>query len=331
MKLKGVNLGGYLVLERWITPSLFSESKVSDEYNLHASGPDDLSNKLKTHYEEYISEKDILYLKAQGVNAVRIPVGHFLFGDFHPFPSTIVYLDNIMQLAAKHSLLVIIDLHTAPGSQNGWDHSGKAGDIGWHKSKENIFKTLSVLSKLAERYHGYSNLFGIELLNEPHYDIPLNILKEFYREGYKAVREYSDCAVIISDAFRPLKWSNFMVKTPYENVILDMHLYQCFAQKDKEMTMPEHIAFTRKEWGKLIDAVQKNRHAICGEWSLGIDELSLKGLDSSDRQGYIKRYGEAQLEVFSNLLGHFFWNYKTQDKGGWNYAYCRDNGILPMF
>lgn len=331
MQLKGVNLGGYLVLEKWITPHLFSGTNAADEYTLHVSRIDDLPSKLKMHYEEYILEKDVLFLKAQGVNALRIPVGHFLFGDFPPFPSTVEHLDNIMQLADKHSVLVILDLHTAPGSQNGWDHSGRAGTIGWHKSKENIAQTLSVLHKLAKRYHGYSNLFGIELLNEPHYDVSLSLFKKFYQEGYKAVREYSNCAVIISDAFRPLKWSNFMVKYPYENVILDLHLYQCFAQRDKEMTMPEHIEFTRKEWGKLISTVQKHRHAICGEWSLGIDALSLKGLTLSDKEAYIKRYGETQLEVFSNLLGHFFWNYKTHDKGGWNYTYCRAKGILPVF
>ncbi len=331
MQLKGVNLGGYLVLEKWITPHLFCSTNAEDEYNLHALGTRDLSIKLKSHYEEYITEKDVLFLKTQGVNALRIPVGHFLFGDFHPFPRTVEYLDNIMQLADKHTMLVILDLHTAPGSQNGWDHSGNAGTVGWHKSKENIVQTLNVLHKLAKRYYRYSNLFGIELLNEPHYNISLSVLKRFYQEGYKAVRDYSKCAVIVSDAFRPLKWTNFMVKDPYENVILDLHLYQCFAQRDKERTMPEHIEFTRKEWGKLISAVQKNRCAICGEWSLGIDPLSLKGLTSSDKADYIKRYGQAQLEVFSNLLGHFFWNYKTPGNDGWDYTYCRAKGILPTF
>ena len=34
-KLKGVNLGGWLVLEKWITPSLFDGTNAVDEFHLH--------------------------------------------------------------------------------------------------------------------------------------------------------------------------------------------------------------------------------------------------------------------------------------------------------
>ncbi len=331
MKLNGVNLGGYLVLEKWITPHLFAMTHATDEFMLHSTYATGLAHKLTAHYEDYITKQDMIFLNSQGINALRIPVGHYLFGDYPPYPSTVNYLDNLMNLAKAHDLQVILDLHTAPGSQNGWDHSGRAGKIEWHKDKENILRTLSVLHQLASRYGKFSNLFGIELLNEPHYDIPLAILKRFYQEGYKAVRESSNCAVIISDAFRPLKWTDFMVRPPFTNVILDLHLYQCFSQQDKEMSMPEHIEFTKQNWGRLINRVQKHRAALCGEWSLGIDALSLKGLTTVEKTTYIKHYGQTQLEVFLPLLGQFFWNYKTAGNGGWNYAYCRSSGLLPAY
>lgn len=329
MKLKGVNLGGYLVLEKWITPNLFQDTAATDEFTLHSLRSPDLSEKLKKHYEGFITEDDLIFLKLHGVNALRVPVGHFLFGDAPPYPATYMYLDTLMALCNKHNLCVILDMHTAPGSQNGWDHSGQAGNIGWHKKQDNITNTLSVVSKVAHRYGRLPNLYGIELLNEPHFDIPMRVLKEFYTKGFEAVREYSNCAVVIHDAFRPLKWTDFMIKKSH--VVLDMHLYQCFSQKDKEMSMQEHIEYTKKEWGRLIEIVQKNRQAIVGEWSLGIDFLSLKGLTKPEVKARTKDYALTQLQTFSPLLGHFFWNYKTADIGGWNYVHCIQTGMLPSY
>ena len=31
--IKGVNLGGWLVLEKWMTPELYQDYKAEDEYN----------------------------------------------------------------------------------------------------------------------------------------------------------------------------------------------------------------------------------------------------------------------------------------------------------
>ncbi len=331
-KLKGVNLGGWLVLEKWITPDLFSGTTAVDEFNLHSKFKNEKEDEVKNHYKTFITENDFKYLSSIGINAVRIPAGHYIFGDVSPFPKSIEYLDLAFDLAAKYNIWVLLDLHTAPGSQNGWDHSGVAGSINWHKKKENITQTLAVLSRLSNRYHTKENLFGIELLNEPHDSIRLPIIKDFYTKGYAAVREYCkpNVAVVISDSFRPLKWNNFMVSKEFENVLLDLHLYQCFSKEDKALTMPEHVDKTQTEWGRLVKRVQQKRQAICGEWSLGIDPMSLRGLTKIESQKAIQAYGKSQMEVFSDLTGWFFWNYKTKDLGGWNFKHSLEQGILEI-
>ena len=53
--LTGVNLGGWLVIEKWITPSLFKDSSVADEYDLHLNIGSDLP---KLHYESFITDSD---------------------------------------------------------------------------------------------------------------------------------------------------------------------------------------------------------------------------------------------------------------------------------
>jgi hypothetical protein len=63
-------------------------------------------------------------------------------------------------------------------------------------------------------------------LNEPRWDVPLDILKRFYIEAYRRVREHVSSekgAVVMHDAFRQLQWADFMHGPDYANVILDTH------------------------------------------------------------------------------------------------------------
>jgi glucan 1,3-beta-glucosidase len=49
---------------------------------------------------------------------------------------------------------VLLDLHGVPGSQNGFDHSGRQGKLGWHTSKNNIDHSLRIIADLAARVKG---------------------------------------------------------------------------------------------------------------------------------------------------------------------------------
>ena len=70
---------------------------------------------------------------------MRIPVGFWMFkaGPNDPFPKPQVkdsdgrryYLKRLVQWADEIGLRVILDLHGAPGSQNGMDHSGRRGEV----------------------------------------------------------------------------------------------------------------------------------------------------------------------------------------------------------
>ena len=86
MKVKGVNLGNWLVLEKWMNPALFAGTTAEDEYYL----PTQLSKevyeaRIKIHRSEYITERDFTRIKSMGMDAVRIPVPYFIFGDREPF------------------------------------------------------------------------------------------------------------------------------------------------------------------------------------------------------------------------------------------------------
>ena len=110
MKVKGVNLGNWLVLEKWISPSLFDGTTAEDEYYL----PTQLSKevyeaKIKIHRSEYITERDFTRIKSMGMDAVRIPVPYFIFGDREPFIGCIEELDKAFNWAEKYGLQILID------------------------------------------------------------------------------------------------------------------------------------------------------------------------------------------------------------------------------
>ena len=127
MKVKGVNLGNWLVLEKWMSPALFEGTTAEDEYYLPAQLSKEVYEaRIKIHRSEYITERDFTRIKAMGMDAVRIPVPYFIFGDREPFIGCVEELDKAFNWAERYGLKILIDLHTAPDSQNGFDNGGLA-------------------------------------------------------------------------------------------------------------------------------------------------------------------------------------------------------------
>jgi glucan 1,3-beta-glucosidase len=128
--IRGVNLGGWLVLEPFITPSLFTATGVIDEWTLCASlGPAESKKVMDKHYATFYTEDDFKQIAEYGLNFVRIPIGYWAIDvvDGEPFVPELSwnYLLKGINWARKYGLRVLIDLHALPGSQNGWNHSGE--------------------------------------------------------------------------------------------------------------------------------------------------------------------------------------------------------------
>ena len=177
MQVKGVNLGNWLVLEKWMSPGLFEGTTAEDEHNLPLQLPKEVYEaRMKMHRAEYITERDFTRIRSIGMDAVRIPVPYFIFGDREPFIGCIEELDKAFNWAEKYGLQILIDLHTAPGSQNGFDNGGESGVCIWSQDPDEVEFELSVLERLAQRYGTRKGLWGIEIINEPVLDkLKLNI------------------------------------------------------------------------------------------------------------------------------------------------------------
>lgn len=297
MKVKGVNLGNWLVLEKWMSPALFAGTEAEDEYYLPRQLPREVYEaRIQIHRSEYITERDFAAIRAMGMEVVRIPVPYFIFGDREPFIGCIEELDKAMNWAERYELKVLIDLHTAPMGQNGFDNGGICGVCRWSTCPEEVEFVLSVLERLARRYGSRTGLWGIEVLNEPiterawkMMDVPrrypaadaamaegsapntLEFLREFYRKAYEVLRKFmpEEKYVVIHDGFELLAWKDFMQEDHYVNVVLDTHQYLMMAEAEGcPQTLEGYVQYIREHYEKDIEEMQKYFPVICGEWCL---------------------------------------------------------------
>jgi glucan 1,3-beta-glucosidase len=332
-KWRGVNLGGWLALEKWITPSVYTGLRAPDEYSLcEELGKAKAAAHLKKHRESWITADDFKWMAAHGLNAVRLPVNYGVAEENPPFITAIDSVDWAFRTANAHGIGVLLDLHGVPGSQNGFDHSGRQGKLGWHTSKNNIDHSLRIIADLAARVKGYDNLIGFELLNEPRWDVPLDVLKRFYMDAYHRVRDQIDkdkAAVVMHDGFRQLEWGDFMRESDYTNVILDTHPYQCFTDDDRKRNLHQQIVVALLDRKRQLDAMQRQFPSIVGEWSCALPPESLEGRTGFALDVAMRAYADAQSINFDFTRGWFFWTYKTQEGGAWSFRDCVQRGWMP--
>ena len=219
-----------------------------------------------------------------------------VFGDREPFIGCISELDKAFQWAERYGLEILIDLHTVPMGQNGFDNGGICGVCKWSQYPEEVEFVLSVLERLAMRYGNRKGLWGIEVLNEPITDrewevedipnrfpaadpemaegsepITMEFLRGFYCKAYDRIRKFmpEEKYVVIHDGFELLAWKDFMREEKYINVVLDTHQYLMMAESEGcQQELSSYLAYVQKKYEKDIEEMQKYFPVICGEWSL---------------------------------------------------------------
>ncbi|MDB5165758.1 MAG: putative hydrolase [Candidatus Saccharibacteria bacterium] len=317
---KGVNLGGWLVLEKWMTPSLFEGRDAKNEYELVQSKGGKAV--LEQHHTTFMTEADFMWLNDHNINAVRIPIGYWIFGDESPYIGAIEKLDWAIMMGEKYNIKVLIDLHGAPGAQNAAGHSGSGRpDIPrWLDDPDKQERTIRVLERLAERYFDRPIVWGIELVNEPLADKFGFRLIRFYRRAYKRLLRVArpGLYIVFSDGFKPLLLTGALWKRNKLPVAMDCHLYQCFGEHDRTLTVDEHLVrATQRRW--LIRFLQLWQPVIIGEWS-GVLPWSLqKNMSQSDRERMRNQFITRQRMAYADAVGWYYWNYKTENKSGWNF------------
>lgn len=327
VKLRGVNLGGWLVLERWMTPSVFDGTDACDEYTfMQTNGA---KKKIRTHHRDFITESDFQWLHDQGVNAIRIPVGYWVLDGDGPYVSCVGKLDWAFRMAERYDMHVLISLHGAPGSQNGWDHSGKQGKAQWHQDKTYQDKTLEVLIEIAKRYRNSPVFWGLELLNEPYFFLRYFTLRAFYVRAYKTLQATlaPHTRVVFHDSFMPRILSG-VIGGGIRKVAMDIHWYHF---NDILRALPLSIYRLRVRIRKgMLKNLATHQEVIIGEWSGVISHKKLDRYDNEKKDALTKKYLNQQKAIYDEVNGWFYWSYKTEKDEVWSFRSMVERGWLEL-
>ncbi|KAG8951095.1 exo-1,3-beta-glucanase [Tulasnella sp. 424] len=252
-KIRGVNLGGWFVLEPWVNPSMFNQTGkdfIVDEWTYGYYQTRDVAQLIiEKHWDTWITEDDFAAIAQAGLNHVRIPMPFWSVPTANT--STLPFLSGswsrllrAVSWASKYDLSVIIDIHGAPGSQNGYDNSGLRLDSPqWQTAPENVNHTLQVFSVLINEFGNFDKWGGtvgaIEALNEPAAFLAdvLPVTNQYWNDAYQILKEWrlgqgtesangtvdpNEINMVIMDGFIGVQnYQGFLTPPQAEGVLMD--------------------------------------------------------------------------------------------------------------
>ncbi|XXG95287.1 hypothetical protein Hte_001548 [Hypoxylon texense] len=333
-KIRGVNLGGWLVLEPWITPSFFEATpdNVVDEYTLTQTlGADEAAARLQQHWSTWITADDFGDIASKGLNFVRIPVGYWS----------------------------VTPLTGDPYVDGGYEYLRMALD--W--ANNNDLKTLAALNKLRDDFTSHPAVASIELLNEPMSpDLNMDTVRQFMTEGANNLQNPS-LAVAFHDAFLgPTSWNDWGAPSASSSLLLDTHHYEVFDNGQLQMSVDQHVSSACGFGGQMATS---NKWTISGEFSGAMTDCAtwLNGrgvgarydgtfnyngqtssfiascegkspgtvgnLSDSERSN-IARFVNAQMVAYEKAAGWIFWAWKTESAPEWSFKDLANAGIIPQ-
>ncbi|KAJ7132283.1 glycoside hydrolase family 5 protein [Mycena epipterygia] len=354
-KQRGVNLGSWFVLERWITDAPFRHAASPAKSDLDVARGLHAREALETHYDTWITESDWAWISSRGLNTVRIPIGYYHlcgadpfvlsgtdFADFYDvFSGVWIRLIKAIETAQRFGLGVLLDLHAAPGKQNNDAHAGTSNSAAFFSDRKHRTHTIHVLRTLVTHLNAHTpplvNVVGIELLNEPHPPVDTE-LRNWYSAAIKDLSALDPTLPIyLGDCWKTDQYAEYIKSTPHPSLlVLDHHLYRCFTPSDTSTPAPAHAraltdegADTPRMFARVAEMLNTaGAGLVVGEWSGALNPGSLTGSPDDT-----KNYVAAQLQLYeTHCAGNFFWTYKkhgARPDPGWCLRDAVEGGIFP--
>ena len=189
-------------------------------------------------------------LASVGISHIRIPYGHWFFdvSEDEPYPAPPqnddqglrFYLKRMMGWADELDIKVLLDLHGAPGSQNGFDNSGKRGEIHFQDDDkpDRAARVLGQMSALMKEWIDQGvmrpeTLAGIEFLNEPFgwFEPVWQVVREkFYYDGYEQIRRVfpdESVPIALQTGFRAFEEYDEYMQPPVSFYFMFLRFYVC--------------------------------------------------------------------------------------------------------
>jgi endoglucanase len=235
--LRGVNLGGWFIMEKWMCP-LTSDSE-PDTYTVMQTldnrfGVSTEESLISYYQQHWITTTDLDNIKNLGFNLIRVPVW---YGQFYYLnnisnsgwrPDAFTELDWVVSNAAQRGIYTIIDMHGVVGGQSTSDDTGYAGQNQYWGNSNDQGNTAWMWWQIASHYNGNGNVAGYDLINEPTGAPNTSAVWTAYNNLYNSVRSAdANHMVIMEGTFGNWNWSMLPAPSQYgwTNVMYQMHSY----------------------------------------------------------------------------------------------------------
>lgn len=208
--LAGVNLGGGLVVEPWMTGLGNGDTPaLPDDWNIRERlgarfGVNEAESIMRVYERAYVNTFDFDRLVDQGVTLVRLPVYYRNFqddnGNWIKEPYSV--LDQIINALSDRGIYVLIDMHGAPGLQSADATTGRAEFNQLFATGGGFYRTRTedLWRDIAKRYRENSWVLGYDLLNEPlGVGSDFQLLANVYDQLYRAIRSVDTNHLIVME------------------------------------------------------------------------------------------------------------------------------------
>ena len=293
--LRGFGLGGWLVPEGYMLHNLGwiegFESPTQIEGHIEDLIGQELAEQFWIDYRNsYVSQADIDQIAEWGFNHVRIPFHYKQFYSESNSETPIGYaiIDTLINWCQPHNMYIILDMHCAPGAQNGGPISDSDGTARLWLEEENKELTIQIWREIAEYYSDETLIAGYDLINEP--VLPSGVSLEEFRQLYiditNAVREVDTNHIVYIEG----NWygTDFSGLTPPwdENMSYSFHKY----------------------WGETSLATIQSYISMSNQYSIPL-WMGESGENSNSW------YYEVFVELLeANNIGWNFWTHKKVEK-----------------
>ena len=272
LALRGVNLGGWLVEETWMTPwveeppSGSNFKPVKDHVSLWATveqrlGADAMFRVRNAWRDNWITSTDLATIKSAGFNHVRLPFLDSILEE----PGGIERLHGALSQIEAAGLYVVLDMHGLPGGQSMEHHTGQEKRNRLWFDVENITQAERDWARLGKEFGDDPGVAAFDLMNEPMGGPNAAMVFMVYDRLYRAVRSTAPHKVIlIEDGYKGFETSPHPNLAQWTDVAYSLHFYNFDAKAPGD-----HVAGLKKDLPKIIELLgYRQTPMYVGEWNV---------------------------------------------------------------
>lgn len=203
--LRGFGLGGWLVPEGYMLHNQawiegFESPSEIEEHVESLIGAELAESFWDLYRDNYVAQVDIDQIAEWGFNHIRIPFHYKQFYNESGSDTPIGYeiIDELITWCEPYNMYIILDMHCAPGAQNGGPISDSDGTARLWLEDEYKELTIQIWQEIAEYYAEETLIGGYDLINEP--VLPNGVSLEEFRQLYiditDAIREVDNNHIV---------------------------------------------------------------------------------------------------------------------------------------